>query len=175
MTVRVSGERIQAVREFNRMYTKILGLLDEGMLRMPYTLTEVRVLYDSARRSSMPVPVLRQTLGLDPGYLSRLLARFGSDGLVTREKSASDARAQVVSLTAAGRDVFGKLDHLSTMHIAELLGGLSEDNQRRLGQAMDLIRVQLGDRPRPDTLVLRPPPVGGFGWIIHPHAAGSAP
>lgn len=171
MNVRVPGERIQAVREFNRLYTKILGLLDESMLRQPYTLTEVRVLFELAQRSSMPVTLLRQTLGLDPGYLSRLLARFESDGLVARERSSTDARAQVVSLTSAGREVFGKLDQLSSDHIGELLGGLSEENQRRLVQAMDLIRVQLGDRPRPETLLLRPARVGDFGWIIHRHGA----
>lgn len=171
MTPSIPGERIQAVRQFNRMYTRILGLLDESMLRQPYTLTEVRVLFELSQRESMPVTVLRQTLGLDPGYLSRLLARFASDGLIARERSASDARAQVVALTDAGREVFGKLDQLSNTQIAELLGGLSEDSQRRLVQAMDLIRVQLGDRPRPDTLVLRPPRVGDFGWIIHRHGA----
>jgi DNA-binding MarR family transcriptional regulator/GNAT superfamily N-acetyltransferase len=171
MTVAVPEERIQAVRAFNRMYTKVIGVLEERMLSTPYSLTEVRVLFELAHRDSMPVTLLRQTLGLDPGYLSRLLARFESDGLVARERSASDARAQVVALTAAGKDVFGKLDTLSSEQVGELLASLSEQNQRRLVQAMDVIRGQLGDRPRPDTMVLRAPGVGDFGWVIHRHGA----
>ena len=165
----VPAERIAAVREFNRMYTKIVGVLDERMLNSPYSLTEVRVLFELAQRDSLPVTVLRQTLGLDAGYLSRLLARFESDGLVARERSSTDARAQVVALTAAGKEVFAKLDSLSSEQVGRLLAGLTEDNQRRVVQAMDVIRVQLGDRPRPATIVLRPPRVGDFGWIIHRH------
>jgi DNA-binding MarR family transcriptional regulator/GNAT superfamily N-acetyltransferase len=171
MSPTVPAERIAAVREFNRMYTKVIGVLDERMLSTPYSLTEVRVLFELAQRDTAPVTVLRQTLGLDAGYLSRLLARFESDGLVARERSANDGRAQVVSLTTTGKDVFGKLDNLSSEHVGQLLGGLSEQNQRSLVQAMDTIRVRLGDRPRPDTVVLRPPRVGDFGWVIHRHGA----
>lgn len=171
MSRAIPAERIAAVREFNRMYTKVIGVLDERMLSTPYSLTEVRVLFELAQRDTMPVTLLRQTLGLDPGYLSRLLARFESDGLVARERSANDGRAQVVSLTAAGKDVFGKLDNLSSDHVGQLLAGLSEQNQRSLVQAMDTIRVRLGDRPRPDTVVLRPPRVGDYGWVIHRHGA----
>lgn len=171
MSPTVPAERIAAVREFNRMYTKIIGVLDERMLSTPYSLTEVRVLFELAQRDTAPVTLLRQTLGLDAGYLSRLLARFESDGLVARERSANDGRAQVVSLTATGKEVFGKLDNISSEHIGQLLGGLSEQNQRSLVAAMDTIRVRLGDRPRPDTVVLRPPRVGDYGWVIHRHGA----
>lgn len=171
MNVAVPAERIQTVREFNRMYTKVIGVLDEHILRTPYSLTEVRVLFELSQRDSVPVTVLRQTLSLDPGYLSRLLARFESDGLVARERSADDGRAQVVALTATGKDVFGKLDNLSSDQVGQLLAGMSEENQRSLVQAMDVIRVRLGDRPRPDTVVLRPPRVGDFGWIVHRHGA----
>lgn len=167
----VPAERISAVREFNRMYTKIIGLLDERMLSTPYSLTEVRVMFELAQRDTLPVTLLRQTLGLDPGYLSRLLARFESDGLVARERSANDGRAQVVSLTPAGKEVFAKLDSISSEHVGQLLAALSERNQRSLVQAMDTIRVRLGDRPRPETVVLRPPRVGDYGWIIHRHGA----
>jgi DNA-binding MarR family transcriptional regulator/GNAT superfamily N-acetyltransferase len=180
----IPAERIAAVRAFNRMYTKVIGLLDERMLSTPYSLTEVRVMFELAHRDAMPVTQLRRTLSLDPGYLSRLLARFESDGLVSRERSTDDARAQVVALTVAGKDVFTKLDDLSSGQVARLLAGLTDDNQRRLVRAMELIRSQLGDQPRPDTtaealfpaggeiaLVLRPPRVGDYGWIIHRHGA----
>jgi len=171
MNTVVPADRIAAVREFNRMYTKIVGVLDERMLNTPYSLTEVRVLFELSQRDSLPVTVLRQTLGLDAGYLSRLLARFESDGLVARERSSTDGRAQVVALTAAGKEVFTKLDSLSSEQVGRLLAGLTEDNQRRVVQAMDMIRAQLGDRPRPETVVLRPPRVGDYGWIIHRHGA----
>jgi DNA-binding MarR family transcriptional regulator/GNAT superfamily N-acetyltransferase len=171
MKTGVPVERIAAVRAFNRMYTKVIGVLDERMPSTPYSLTEIRVMFELAQRDSMPVTELRQALGIDPGYLSRLLARFTSDGLVSRERSATDARAQVVALTAGGKEVFGKLDALSSEQVGQLLAGLTEDDQRRLVAAMDLIRSQLGDRQRPDTVLLRPPRAGDFGWIVHRHGA----
>src|ERR1041384_7767060 len=95
--------RIQAVRQFNRYYTKILGVLDEGINQTPYTLTETRVLFELSRRENTEVTALRKDLGLDAGYLSRLLARFESDGLISRGKSTSDGRRQWAGLTDAGR------------------------------------------------------------------------
>ncbi len=165
----VPAERIDAVRQFNRLYTKIVGVLDEKMLDSPYSLTEIRVLFELSQRPTMAVTALRRTLGLDPGYLSRLLARFEADGLVARERSAEDGRQQVVALTAAGKDVFQSLDGKSSDQVRQLLSGFTEENQRRLVQAMDVIRVQLGERPRPETVTLRPPRSGDFGWIIHRH------
>src|SRR3979411_542090 len=102
------AERLAAGREFNRMDTTSVVGAGARRLRRPYALPEVRVLFELSQRDSMPVTVLRQTLGLDPGYLSRLLARFESDGLVARERSSTDARAQAVALTAAGKAVFNK-------------------------------------------------------------------
>ncbi len=164
-------ERIDAVRQFNRLYTKIVGVLDEKMLDTPYSLTEIRVLFELSQRPTMAVTTLRRTLGLDPGYLSRLLARFEADGLVARERSTEDGRQQLVALTAAGKDVFQSLDGKSSDQVRQLLAGFTDENQRRLVQAMDLIRVQLGDRPRPETVTLRPPRSGDFGWIIQRHGA----
>jgi DNA-binding MarR family transcriptional regulator/GNAT superfamily N-acetyltransferase len=165
----VPAERIDAVRQFNRLYTKIVGVLDENMLDSPYSLTEIRVLFELSQRPTMAVTALRRTLGLDPGYLSRLLARFEADGLVIRERSTEDGRAQLAALTAAGKDVFQSLDGKSSDQVRQLLSGFTEENQRRLVQAMDVIRVQLGERPRPETVTLRPPGAGDFGWIIHRH------
>src|SRR5439155_22286712 len=128
----VPAIRIEAVREFNRMYTKIIGVLDEGLLRSPYSLTEVRVLFELAHRGSTEVGTLRRTLGLDPGYLSRLLAKFEADGLVVRERSAADGRQQIVELTPTGKDVFADLDARSSDQVRQLLGGITEDNQRRV-------------------------------------------
>jgi DNA-binding MarR family transcriptional regulator/GNAT superfamily N-acetyltransferase len=167
----VPATRIDAVREFNRMYTKVIGVLDEGLLSSPYSLTEVRVLFELAHRGSTEVAVLRRALGLDAGYLSRLLAKFDSAGLITRDRSTRDGRQQVAELTAEGKEVFAGLDERSSEQVRGLLGGLTEDNQRRVVQAMDVIRVQLGERPRPETVVLRPPRPGDLGWVVHRHGA----
>jgi DNA-binding MarR family transcriptional regulator/GNAT superfamily N-acetyltransferase len=169
MTVPV--ERIAAVREFNRMYTKIVGVLDEHMLRTPYSLTEVRVLFELSQQDSLPVTTLRRTLDLDPGYLSRVLARFEADGLIERERSAEDGRQQVARLTPAGKDVFQKLDELSSQDVHNLLEGLTDDGQRRLVDAMQVIKNQLGGTPRPHTVVLRTPRAGDLGWVVHRHGA----
>src|SRR2546430_2437267 len=159
----VPAERIAAVREFSRMYTKIVGVLDEGMLDSPYSLTEVRVLFELSQQDNLPVTTLRRTLDLDPGYLSRLLTRFESDGLVEREKSIVDGRRQVARLSAAGKDVFQKLDERSNTDVRRLLEKLTDDGQRRLVQAMREIRDQLGDKSRPHTLGARPPRAGRLG------------
>src|ERR1041384_7849740 len=110
----VPATRIDAVREFNRMYTKIIGVLDEGLLSSPYSLTEVRVLFELAHRGSTEVGVLRRALGLDAGYLSRLLAKFEAAGLLDRERSIRDGRQQVAELTAEGKEVFAGLDERSS-------------------------------------------------------------
>src|ERR687896_138851 len=103
-------DRVAAVREFNRFYTRVLGLLDEGLAHTPYSLTEARVLFELAHEDSADVAGLRTRLGLDAGYLSRILARFEKDGLVVRERSAADARRQVIRLTAGGQEAFRDLD-----------------------------------------------------------------
>lgn len=167
----VPAERIAAVREFNRMYTKVVGVLDEHMLRSPYSLTEVRVLFELSQQESLAVATLRRTLDLDPGYLSRLLARFEADGLIERERSAEDGRQQVARLSPAGKDVFQKLDELSSEDVRNLLEGLTDDGQRRLVDAMGVIKDQLGGTPRPHTVVLRPPRAGDLGWVVHRHGA----
>ena len=98
------GEQtIEAVRDFNRFYTRVIGVLEEGLLHTPYTLTEARVVFELAQRDSTEVTALRRDLGLDAGYLSRILARFAADGLVARERAAGDGRRQVVRLSPAGR------------------------------------------------------------------------
>src|SRR5690348_10853789 len=106
----VSDGDVAAVREFNRFYTSVLGLLREGLLDTPYSLTEARIVFELARQDEVEVATMRRWLDLDPGYLSRILARFEADGLVRKSRSAGDARRQVIGLTQAGRAVFGKLD-----------------------------------------------------------------
>src|SRR5918992_5262627 len=98
------------VRAFNRFYTRVIGVLAEGLLQSPYSLTEARVLFELAQAEQTEVAELRRALGLDAGYLSRILGRFEADGLATRARSSSDGRRQVVSLTDAGRAAFAAID-----------------------------------------------------------------
>src|SRR5918912_1026987 len=112
---------VAAVRAFNRFYTRVIGVLTDGLLRTPYSLTESRVIFELAQRESIEVGWLRRDLGIDAGYLSRILARFETDGLVTRVAAAADARRQVVALTPAGRAVFRTLDSRSAADVAALL------------------------------------------------------
>jgi DNA-binding MarR family transcriptional regulator/GNAT superfamily N-acetyltransferase len=167
----VSAERVQAVRGFNRFYTNVIGVLGEGLLDTPYSLTESRVLFELAARSTCEVAGLRRTLDLDGGYLSRILARFDADGLITRERAADDARRQVVRLTGRGHEVFATLDDRSADQIAALLGRFTDDDQRRLVGAMEVIEGIVEGSAKADSFVLRPFGPGDYGWVIQRHGA----
>jgi DNA-binding MarR family transcriptional regulator/GNAT superfamily N-acetyltransferase len=156
--------RVAAVRDFNRFYTRMIGVLSEGLVRTPYSLTEARVIFELAQRDRTEVTALRRDLGLDPGYLSRMLGRFESDGLVAREMSAVDARRQVVGLTDQGHKAYQTLDHRSAEDIDRLLGRLDEGQQRRLLAAMAEVRDLLDGAPRQSVLTLREPGPGDLGW-----------
>src|SRR3954463_15536797 len=106
MKTAVPSDRVAAVRAFNRFYTSVIGVLNEGLLQTPYSLTEARVIFELARRDACEVADLRRSLDLDAGYLSRMLSRFETDGLIVRERAEDDARRQMARLTAHGRAVF---------------------------------------------------------------------
>jgi DNA-binding MarR family transcriptional regulator/GNAT superfamily N-acetyltransferase len=167
----VRGEQVAAVREFNRFYTNVIGLLREGLLDTPYSLTEARVLFELARADQHEASDLRRGLDIDAGYLSRLLARFEADGLVTRARSAADARRQVIGLTTAGRAVFTRLDARSAGQIRGLLAGISPAGRQRLATAMADIRDLIEPGARPAAFVLRPPAPGDLGWVVQRHGA----
>src|SRR6516164_9890811 len=153
------ADQVTAVRAFNRFYTNVIGLLHGMYLDMPYSLTEARLLFEMARQDVTPVTGLRQRLDIDAGYLSRVLARFEADGLVTRRRSNTDARRQDIELTAAGR--------AAAAQIGELLTGV--DRQRLLA-AMREITDLLGER-RPRAVLIRPPAPGDLGWVLQRHGA----
>jgi len=165
-------ELVAEVREFNRFYTRMLGLLQEGLLRSPYTLTEVRVLFELAQRDSTEVADLRRTLDLDAGYLSRMLAQLDAGGLVTRQRSAGDARRQTAALTDRGRAVFADLDRRSSDQVRELLARVTETDRRRLVGAMATIKEVLGAQSTGKgkrMVVLRGLLPGEIGWVVQRH------
>jgi DNA-binding MarR family transcriptional regulator/GNAT superfamily N-acetyltransferase len=159
---------VAEVREFNRFYTATIGVLRDGLLRTPYSLTETRVIFELAQHDETEVARLRRTLDLDAGYLSRILARFAADGLVERGRSTTDGRRQVIRLTAAGRDAYRLLDDRSRGEIQRLLDGLPPTDQRRLLQAMSTIQGLLSRTGRPE-VVLREPRPGDLGWVVARH------
>ncbi|GAA4289220.1 GNAT family N-acetyltransferase [Actinomadura luteofluorescens] len=164
-------EDVGTVRAFNRFYTGVIGVLGEGLVRSPYSLTEARVIFELAQREAGEVLALRRALGLDAGYLSRMLARFETDGLVARERAPGDARRQIVRLTPRGREVFAMLDERSVAEIRELLDGLDPADHRRLLAAMRTVQDVLGERPRRDGFALRPLRPGDLGWVVERNGA----
>jgi len=164
-------DQIAAVRAFSRFYTRQIGLLEEGLYDSEFSLTEVRVLYELAQRDALTASDLSRELGLDAGYLSRLLKRFEARGLVTRSPSATDARQSVLALTAAGRAAFAPLDKASHDEIAALLDRLPAEDREGLVGAMRKIQRLLGGAPEPEAPYrlrsLRP---GDIGWVTHRQA-----
>jgi DNA-binding MarR family transcriptional regulator/GNAT superfamily N-acetyltransferase len=167
----MSNDVVGLVRSFNRFYTRVIGALDAGLTGSPHTLTEARVLFEIAAVDALEVAHLRRALGLDAGYLSRILARFTADGLVAREQSADDARRQVVRLTPSGKAAFAVLDAGAVASVEQLVAPLDEDGRDRLVAAMHTIRTVLGDGPPPAPYVLRGPEPGDLGWVVARHGA----
>src|SRR5690349_22220713 len=133
-TIESDGE-IAAVRAFNRFYTRKLGVLDQHIAKSPFSLSEARVLYELAHRGDLAAKEIGTELGLDPGYLSRIIQNFEESGLITREPLASDRRQNRLSLTAKGRQAFARLDRSSQDDVAAMLAPLSRDDGGRLVQA----------------------------------------
>jgi DNA-binding MarR family transcriptional regulator/N-acetylglutamate synthase-like GNAT family acetyltransferase len=164
--------RIGAVRRFNRDYTRRIGVLREGLLDSPFSLTQARVLYELAHRQGPTAAELCDELGLDPGYLSRTLSAFARQGLVTRQASKTDGRRSLLALTARGRRVFATLDAGSASEVRALLEPLPVAGQERLVAAMAAIEGLLGGRPASRApLRLRAPRPGDMGWVIERHGA----
>ena len=170
----VIEDPVAAVRAFNRLYTNVIGVLRGGYLNTPYSLTEARLLFELGQRDRTEVGALRRGLDIDAGYLSRILSRFEGDQLVTREKSDTDARRQVIALTGAGRALQQSLDTRAAEEIGALLGRLGEDAQQRLVASMREITQVLTGAPSPRAYLLRAPRPGDLGWVIQRQAAGYA-
>jgi DNA-binding MarR family transcriptional regulator/GNAT superfamily N-acetyltransferase len=160
---------VAAVREFNRFYTNVIGLLRGKYLDSPYSLTEARLLFELGRHETSEVTDLRRVVDIDAGYLSRILARFDSDGLITRQRSDSDGRRQVIRPTEAGRSAIARLDASSDEQTGQLLEQLPGADQRRLLDAMRTITELLTPAHQPRAYVLREPRPGDMGWVVQRH------
>ena len=163
--------RIDAVRGFNRFYTRRIGVLDEGLLDSPYSLAEVRVLYELAHREGLTARQLIDELDLDAGYLSRVLGSFERNGLLTRTPSASDARRRELRLTAAGRRAFAPLNRRAHDEMVAMLRPLPVAAQSRLLSSMREVETLLSPQPKPGPVVIRAPRPGDMGWVVAAHGA----
>src|SRR5215470_7181757 len=128
----VSNDHVAAVRAFNRFYTRKLGVLDQHLLNSPFSLSEARVLYELAHREDLAAKEIGAELGLDPGYLSRIVQKFDENGLITRKALPSDRRQYRLSLTAKGRQAFAKLDRSSHDDVAAMLRQLGDAERASL-------------------------------------------
>jgi DNA-binding MarR family transcriptional regulator/GNAT superfamily N-acetyltransferase len=165
-------QRVAAVRRFNRFYTKQIGVLHEGLLRSPFSLAEARVLYELAHHPEHTATALGKDLGLDAGYLSRILRGFRQRGLVAAKSSRADGRQTLLSITRKGQAAFATLDARSRDEIAAMLRALPAAEHGRLIEAMRTVEDMLGGRPEPRVpYLLRPPQPGDLGWVVARHGA----
>jgi DNA-binding MarR family transcriptional regulator/GNAT superfamily N-acetyltransferase len=166
----VSQARTERIRSFNRFYTKRIGLLREQFLKTPFSLTQARVLYELGHNAEIRAAVLVEELGLDAGYVSRLLKSFEAQGLIKRSTSRDDRRANNVSLTPKGRAEFKRLDARSRAEIGEMLRPMNTSQQNRLVTSMTAIRELLDAPPKPaPEFILRTHQPGDIGWAIARH------
>lgn len=162
--------RIEAVRRFNRFYTRQIGVLREGLLDSPFSLTEARVIYELAHHEDTTATELSEELALDPGYMSRILRSFQQRGLIRKERSDVDGRRKLIRLTDAGESAFAKLNDASRREIRAMLEELSELEQQRLVHAIHTLEEILGAAPEDGvSYILRPHHAGDMGWVIHRH------
>lgn len=162
--------QVEAMRRFNRFYTQKIGVLDDSRLYAPFSLTETRLLYELAHRDRVTASDLVRDLGLDAGYLSRMLRSFGRQGLVAKAPAPEDARQSVLTLTAAGRKTFAPLETASQRVLAPLLQRLKPDERAQLAGAMATIERLLGDGTAAKPAVtLRPHRPGDIGWMVEAH------
>jgi DNA-binding MarR family transcriptional regulator/N-acetylglutamate synthase-like GNAT family acetyltransferase len=172
-TMREIAQRAEAVRAFNRFYTRRIGVLGEGHLGTPYSLTEVRVLFELAHTERPTASEIAERLGLDRGYLSRTLRAFKKRGLLQTEVGPDDRRQTILRLTAVGKKVFAQLDEGAREEVVAMLAPLGAAEQKTVLTAMDDIRRALGDpgveRGASSPYLLREPRAGDMGWIVHRH------
>lgn len=163
---------VHGIRRFNRFYTARIGVLSEGLLDSPFSLTEARVIYELAQHETATATELSGILGLDPGYLSRILAKLKDRGILGKRPSPDDGRRSILRLTDAGRAEYEKLNTSSQREIRKLLEALPVEDRRSLIDSMQTIERLLGEAPdRGAPYLLRQQEAGDLGWIVHRHGA----
>lgn len=163
-------DRIAVMRDFNRFYTRRIGVLRDGLLHSPYPLTEARLLFELAHHPDLTAARLGRDLGLDAGYLSRMLARLEQQGLVEKISAEHDGRQRLLRLTADGRSAYSLLDRRSRDEVGEMLEDLGEDEQERLLKAMrDIERILDRSLKFSEPFLFRAHEPGDMGWVVHRH------
>jgi len=170
--MRPIDQRADAVRAFNRFYTRRIGALDDAHLGSEFSLGEMRILYELSHGDALTASAIGETLGLDRGYLSRTLRSFKKRGLIATERG-TDRRTTILQLTPAGHKAFAPLERRAREAVVHMLEPLPAAVQQRLVASMDAIRSALGDPvaklDRAEPFVLRAPRPGDLGWIVHRH------
>src|SRR5712671_5469704 len=166
-------KRVAIVRRFSRFYTRQIGVLHEGLLGSPLSLTEGRVIWELAQRAQATASELAGELALDSGYLSRILAGFEEKGLIERRPSEHDGRRLIIALSATGQALYAAIDARSREAVAAMLSELDAADQVQLVTALETAERLLapGRKPAGPAYILRPPEPGDIGWIIHRHGA----
>jgi len=163
---------IAAFRAFNRFYTRKLEVLDQHLHKTPFSLSEARVMFELAHRGELSAKEIGLELGLDPGYLSRIVQKFDEDGLISRMPLPSDRRQYQISLTARGRAAFARLERISQDHVGLMLDALAIEDRKRLLGAMEIIERLLGAARTPlPPAILRDPRPGDMGFVVQSHGA----
>lgn len=169
----VPAARVEALRRFNRLYTRRIGVLREGLLGSPFSLTEVRVLYELAHRQELAATDLARELGIDAGYLSRILRGFRKRGFLARRAAARDRRRSLLTLKPAGHRALAPLEERSRAEAAALLSPLAPSDQALVQDALATVERLLGGAEGPSRdpaeVVLRGLRPGDAGWIAHRH------
>jgi DNA-binding MarR family transcriptional regulator/GNAT superfamily N-acetyltransferase len=164
-------DRTEAIRRFSRFYTRRIGLLQESLLRSPFSLSEGRIVWEVAHRGTTTATELGEDLGLDAGYLSRLLRGLERRGILVRRRSTEDGRRVLLSLSERGRSAFARIDEASREEIGAFLSRLTDAEQARLVAALETAQALLAPDSPADTppYILRPPRPGDLGWVIQSH------
>lgn len=174
MNAIAAEEHIDAVRHFNRFYTRQIGLLNEGFLASPFSLSEVRVLFELAHRGGLTARDVRANLGLDAGYVSRIMTQFRRQGLISARSDPADGRRRVLALTAKGRRTFATLERRQRAEVSSLLQSAGE-RQGRLLVAFRTIEAALADPEvvgqTTSSITYRAHRPGDMGWVVHRHGA----
>ncbi len=164
------AHRTEAVRAFNRFYTRRIGVVQEGYLQSRFSLTEARVLYELAHADGLTATQIGAALDLDAGYLSRMLRSFEQDGLLIRDPSETDKRQTILALTVVGRAAFAPLEQRSRQEVSAMLSRLPEPAQQAMIDSMQSITRLLSGNQVSDWTSRSPAP-GDIGWVIERHGA----